>query len=230
MKMTQCEARAKNWKYFAIFSNRKIQYDSPTVTLNRYTKLFFIQVSAQTMAIFPVGVCRPSTTKFSMNNRHNLTIFLLILGLCALPGCIRTFGTDSDVPQAVSESAEEKQAEIAFYDDYNEARDVANQEKKPMLLFFYSPNCVFSQKMLKETFCDADVAKLAKQFVCVKIDESRQRKMCEEYDVKGTPTIQFMNPQGILLQRLTAKKTPNELLLQMQIAIESLAVRDQNRL
>lgn len=181
------------------------------------------------MAIIPVGVCLSSTSLFQMNNRQYITFFLLILGFCALPGCIQSFGTDVQSPTA-SESVEGKQAGIAFFDDFDEARSIASQEKKPMLLFFYSPNCVFSQQMLKETFSDEGVTKLSRQFVCVKIDESRQRKICEEYDVKGTPTIQFTNPQGILLQRLTARKTPNQLLLQMQIAIESLAARNQNRL
>ena len=165
-----------------------------------------------------------------MNNRRYFTFFLLILGLCALPGCIRTFGTVIEPPEATSEAFGGEQPGIAFYDDFSEARSIAIQEKKPMILFFYSPNCIFSQQMMQETFCDENVVKLSQQFVCVKIDESRQRKMCEEYDVKGTPTIQFMNPQGILLQRLTAKKSTNQLLLQMQIAIESLAARKQSRL
>ena len=162
-----------------------------------------------------------------MSNRRYFTFFLVILGLCALPGCIQTFGTMVEPSQAASEGAEGEHHGVAFYDDFTEARAVAVQEKKPMILFFYSPNCVFSQRMLKETFHDENVVKLSQQFVCVKIDESRQRKMCEEYDVKGTPTIQFMNPQGILLQRLTAKKTSGEILLQMQIAIESLASRER---
>jgi len=168
--------------------------------------------------------------QLNMNNRQYFTFFLLILAICILPGCIRTFGTVVEPPEATSEALEGKQHCVAFYDDFNEARSVAVQEKKPMILFFYSPNCVFSRQMMQETFCDENVVKLSQQFVCVKIDESRQRKMCEEYDVKGTPTIQFVNPQGILLQRLTAKKSTSQLLLQMQIAIESLAAREQNRL
>ncbi|MCL2304486.1 MAG: thioredoxin family protein [Planctomycetaceae bacterium] len=170
-----------------------------------------------------------------MNHRRYFTFLLLILGLCVLPGCIQTFGTAVEPPQSASEepgsvSAAENQVGILFYDDLNEARSLAAQEKKPMILFFYSPNCVFSQQMLQETFCDENVAKLSEQFVCVKIDESRQRKICEEYDVKGTPTVQFVNQQGILLQRLTAKKSPGQLLLQMQIALESIAAREQKRL
>ena len=167
--------------------------------------------------------------RINMNHHRYFTFFLLILGLCALPGCIQTFGTVVEPSQAASEGTEKEHPGVVFYDDFNEARAVAVQEKKPMILFFYSPNCVFSQQMMKETFGDENVVKLSQQFICVKIDESRQRKMCEEYDVKGTPTIQFMNPQGILLQRLTAKKTSSQLLHQMQIAIESLAARTQDR-
>ena len=165
-----------------------------------------------------------------MNRHRYLTFILFILSLCALPGCIQTFGTVVEPPQATSEVTEGEHPGVAFYDDFIEARAVAVQEKKPMILFFYSPNCVFSQQMMKETFCDENVVKLSQQFVCVKIDENRQRKMCEEYDVKGTPTIQFTNPQGILLQRLTAKKSSSQLLHQMQIAIESLATRTQVKL
>ena len=165
-----------------------------------------------------------------MNFRQNITFFLFILSLCTLPGCIQSFGTVVESPMSDgmelnSSSLDWGRCGIEFHEDFNQARNVAVEEKKPMLLFFYSPNCVFSRQMLKETLCDEEITKLSRQFICVKINESRQREICEEYDVQGTPTIQFMNPQGILLQRLTAKRSPNQLLLQMQITIESLAAR-----
>ncbi len=168
-----------------------------------------------------------------MSQRFLILSLLLSLGLGSLSGCSQTFGTvgesNGKLKGKKSDQTVSKwdDCDIHFYDDLQEAQAVAQQEKKPLMLFFYAPNCIFSQQMLKETFRDDEVAKLSEQFICVSIDESRQRKMREEYDVKGTPTIQFMNPQGILLQRMTAKQNPRQLLLQMQITIESLAVRDR---
>ena len=167
-----------------------------------------------------------------MSLRLNASILILILSLCSLSGCIQSYGTVVE-PQVVEGTDSNPlvsgwdQCGITFYNDFKTAQEAALKENKPMMLFFYAPNCIFSRQMLKETLHDQDVVKLSQQFICVRIDESRERKMCEEYDVKGTPTVQFMNPQGILLQRLTAKKSANQLILQMQVAIESLAARNQ---
>ena len=239
MKNSCNQARAKNGKNHCFLKTENFVLFA-TVVPNRFKEPFFLQVFNQTWAINGVRFCADSqirTQNFfpfspaNMSFRQYITIFLLILSLCVLPGCIQTFGTVAEPSvEPNNASLEGKQSGIVFYDNFNEARSVAIQERKPMILFFYSLNCIFSQQMLEETLNDENVTRLSQQFVCVKIDESRQRKMCEEYDVKGTPTIQFINPQGILLQRLKAKKSPGELLPQMQIALESIAAREQYRL
>lgn len=144
------------------------------------------------------------------------------------PGFVYTKLGQKALLEQKSVKSGKKKAQIEFHEDYALACEKARKEGKPIMLFFYLPNCVFCQQMQQETFTDEDVIRLSQQFVCIKVHFSREEKLRAEYDVSGTPTIQFMNSQGILLQRISAKKSPNQLLVQMQVAIESLAARSKN--
>lgn len=159
--------------------------------------------------------------------KRSFAVFpLLVFLLCAHTGCQESHLSAKSPGPSREEVYQEKVATtktVEFYADYKLGREVAKEENKPVLLFFYTPFCDYSQKMMKETFSNEEVLKLSQEFICIKIDESRERKLCEELDVKGTPTIQFMTPRGTLLQRLIAQKSPNQLLVQMQVAIQSLA-------
>ncbi len=160
---------------------------------------------------------------------------VIIFGSCAFYGC-----TEPPIPAISPPSpsfsnagaaggVRQPEKAVEFLSDYDSARETAKKENKPLLLFFYTPKCVYSRQMLNETFRNKEVLDFAKQFICLQIDESRSRELCEELDVNATPTIQFMTPDGTLLQRLTAKKTADQLLLQMHVAIQSLATSEKMR-
>ena len=116
---------------------------------------------------------------------------------------------------------------VAFLTDYREATQKAARENKPALLFFMAKNCKFSANMLSDAFANAEVEKLSKEFVCVEIDmtDSRNAQVCEDYKITVTPTVQFVNPQGAPLQRLTSAQTAERLADQMQAALTSVAWR-----
>ncbi|MGL6226721.1 MAG: thioredoxin family protein [Thermoguttaceae bacterium] len=156
-------------------------------------------------------------------------VFILILTMSLIAGCNNAVkpgtppvgSTVSSQPTGVK-SVPLKEG-VPFFTDYESGRKSAREKNKPILLFFYTPQCVYSRQMLDETFRNRDVLKLSEQFVCIQIDESQQRPLCEQFDVDATPTIQFMSSDGVLLQRLTAKKRPEQVLHQMNIAIQSVA-------
>ena len=164
-----------------------------------------------------------------MSSYYKYVFAIIVVGVCVVltvNGMIQTpehtVPVDSTVLQVGTEPAE-KDAGVEFCTDYATARENAKKENKPILMFFYGPNCTFSQQMRSVTFNNKDIKRLAEQFICVQVDEGSNLKLCTEFEVKGTPTIQFMTPQGTLLQRLTASQTSDHLLMQMQVVIQSLA-------
>lgn len=167
-----------------------------------------------------------------MKIHYNIILFSALSLCVSLLGCTEYAGSSSLAAKIRSENSlkqksekEKKKPHIEFFEDYALACENARKEEKPIMLFFYLPTCVYCQQMQEDTFTDEEVVRLSQQFVCIKIDVSREEKLREEYNVDVMPTVQFMNSQGILLQRISAKKTPNQILVQMQVAIESLAAR-----
>ncbi len=81
--------------------------------------------------------------------------------------------------------------------------------------------------MLEETFSNEEIARLSRQFVCVEIDVDAENgeKLCEEFDVDVSPTIQFATSRGVLLQRLTRNQPASLLERQMEAALTSVAWR-----
>lgn len=116
---------------------------------------------------------------------------------------------------------------VAFITDYDEALSKAARENKPAMLFFMANNCRFSEEMLAEAFVDPDVERLAQDFVCVELDVNapENREICEQYNVIGSPTIQFITSRGDLLQRLASAQSGQRLADQMQAALSSAAWR-----
>lgn len=102
---------------------------------------------------------------------------------------------------------------------------MARETNKPIMLFFTAPNCTFSAQMLSGTFCDENIKHLAEQFVCIQVNAGISEELCREFNIKGFPTIQFISPQGIMLKRIAGKQSPEQLAMQMQATIQSLAIR-----
>lgn len=115
-----------------------------------------------------------------------------------------------------------------FTTDYRAGLQRARDENKPLLVYFMAKNCVFSRQMTRETLSDPTFRDFAQNFVCVQIDisEPSSEKLCEDLQIKGTPTIQFMSPSGVPLQRLTQPQPAKELVLQMQSVLYSLAWKE----
>ncbi|MDR3111039.1 MAG: thioredoxin family protein [Planctomycetaceae bacterium] len=109
---------------------------------------------------------------------------------------------------------------VTFHDDYKSARRIARETSKPLMLFFTTSDCVFSEKMVEGTFRDPDVVEISDRFTCVKIYAETNEDLCKEFRIKGYPTIQFMSPQGVLLKRLSGSQTAAQLTTQMTGAIQ----------
>lgn len=94
-----------------------------------------------------------------------------------------------------------------------------------MLVFFSANESVYCTQMLEQTFADAKIVGLSKKFICVKVDIEDEPGVCRQFNVEGFPTVQFMSPEGVPLNRFTGKKEVSHLALQMQAALDAAAYR-----
>lgn len=135
--------------------------------------------------------------------------------------------TSDSLVANVADERELERDRVEFVVDFNEAMRRAETENKPVLLFFMAQNCPYSRAMLEGAFRDKEIARLSRKFVCVQIDvnDANGEKICDEFGVNASPTIQFTTSRGVLLQRLT-RNQPTELLeRQMEAALTSIAWR-----
>lgn len=114
---------------------------------------------------------------------------------------------------------------VPFLQDYAGGLEQARRQRKPILVFFSAPNCVYCLEMLDKTFRDEAVVALANEFVCVQVDSSREPQVCQDLAVAGYPTVQFLTPHGVPLSRVTGMKPAEQLAAQMRAALQVTAAR-----
>ncbi len=115
---------------------------------------------------------------------------------------------------------------LPFVEGYERGYARAQAESKPMLLFFTADWCHFCHQMADEAFTHPQVVRLAGQFVCVLVDADREPDVCRQYQVNGYPTIQFLSPRGVPLERIVGKKPGHQVMMAMQSALQNVARRD----
>jgi len=86
---------------------------------------------------------------------------------------------------------------------YNETiLEQAKGEGKPLILDFYAAWCTPCRELDSTTFHNPEVVALSSQFTMIKIDlttEANQKyqALIDAYDIKGVPTIIFIDAQGV---------------------------------
>jgi len=109
---------------------------------------------------------------------------------------------------------------IAWVGDLDQAMETAATEKKPIMVDFYTDWCSWCKKLDSDTYTDAEVQKLAAQFVNAKIDAEADRAAAEKYSVDGFPTILFLSPGGEEIHRVGGYAPPEEFAKEMQTALD----------
>lgn len=114
---------------------------------------------------------------------------------------------------------------LQFVDGYSRGLELAQSTHKPMLVFFTAEWCHFCHQMADEAFTHPQVVALAEHFVCVLVDADAQPDVCRQFRVQAFPTVQFVSPRGVPLNRIVGKKPGNQLMMSMQAALQSVARR-----
>jgi thioredoxin:protein disulfide reductase len=102
----------------------------------------------------------------------------------------------------------------------------AQKQQKPIMLDFYAEWCGACHELAAKTFSTEEFHELSKQFLLVKFDATEDneqiRAVLKKYDVKGLPTVIFINRNGDVRKDLTFTQflTMDELRPKLQEAVK----------
>lgn len=127
---------------------------------------------------------------------------LLVIGLFLIMGCSQT------VDQG-------PKGTIDWISDMPAAQVLAKEQGKPILIDFYADWCSWCRRMDEDTYANMQVAEMAKQFICVKIDTQEQPDIAQKYKVRGLPTTAFLNSKAEKIDIIPGYLPPDDFLEKM---------------
>ncbi len=96
----------------------------------------------------------------------------------------------------------EQQAHASFWKNYDESvLQAAQREAKPVIIDFTAEWCIACKELEKHTFPHEEVMKRAERFVFLRADlthigSAPVQEILERYDIKGMPTVVFLDAAG----------------------------------
>ncbi len=129
--------------------------------------------------------------------------------------------TTADKVDAKSEGAETKGAAetgapakgIPWAATFEAAMESAAKTRRPVLVDFGAEWCGWCKKLDRETFSDARVISLVREFFeAVKVDTDDRKDLATKYKVRGLPTILVLSPEGKVLQDMSGFRPPETFL------------------
>jgi thiol:disulfide interchange protein len=163
---------------------------------------------------------------------------VLVLSLLSLTGCeVRTepagdtssaSSTDSADTYAQSGNGPIAKGQLNFVRGYQTGYEQAMRVGKPMLIFFTAEWCHYCHQMADEAFTDQQVVNLSQNFVCVLVDQETEPEVGRQFRVAGWPTVLFLSPRGVALNRIVGKKPGHQVVMAMQAALQNIARRSDN--
>jgi thiol:disulfide interchange protein DsbD len=109
------------------------------------------------------------------------------------------------------------------------AAQKAQSEGKPLMVDFTADWCVACKELEHLTFSDPRVIELAKRFVTVRVDATKQtpeiQELMRKYGIVGLPWVAFVSPDGRILATLTVTGyiDADTMLARMQRALDGEA-------
>jgi thioredoxin-related protein len=110
--------------------------------------------------------------------------------------------------------------EVKWEKNYADGLAQAKKEKKLVMVDVYTDWCHWCKKLDKDTYANKEVAeKLAKEFISIKLNpekSTKNRKVAEEFGVRGYPNIIFLDSDGKKLAQLSGYRPADAFLKQLE--------------
>lgn len=103
-------------------------------------------------------------------------------------------------------------ADVRWSTDIEQSLQAAAQARKPVLMEFTAPWCVYCKRMEKTTFADPVVAdRINQHFVAIQVDADRHKDLVKQLQVRGLPAILIVSPDLTIIERISGYQTPEAL-------------------
>lgn len=137
----------------------------------------------------------PKSGRWMNKIKFFLGLLMVLVGLYYLKFLIPTFDSQGKATQAIH---------LKNWVDYSEEHLNAG---KPILIDFRADWCAACLEMEEKTFSSSDFHAISEKFTLVRVDATQETEanqaIIKKYDVKGLPTVLFINKKGELQKDLT---------------------------
>ena len=108
---------------------------------------------------------------------------------------------------------------IQWKESFEDALEQAQEDRKPIMVFFHRENCSGCAKMEALTYPDPTVtATLNEHFVSVKVDIGRDINLTQQYQAFWTPAVAILTRDGTLVYRNEGWLPPPEFATMLLLA------------
>lgn len=110
--------------------------------------------------------------------------------------------------------------EVQWRHDYNAARKEAEQKNRPLVIDFYTQNCMYCDKLDASTYRDPTVVRLMNErFIPLKIDAGQEAALANSLHIGSYPTIILGGPDGKILDTMVGYRDAAQMLEALKKAL-----------
>lgn len=108
---------------------------------------------------------------------------------------------------------------VLWHEDMDEAKGLAAELGRPLLIFLMRDGDKDSYPMLMETFTDGTVLNLSAEFVAIKVDVDEDPSLAHDLAVVRTPVTLFLNEDSKEVHRTEGLRRPKAMAADMRYAL-----------
>jgi hypothetical protein len=97
----------------------------------------------------------------------------------------------------------------------------AKTSRKPLMVFFHSPEAAGTNEIKTKCFTDPEVVRLSAQLIAVDVNTTAQPELATKYGGAVVPSVVFLSPDGEQLGAVQGFASPERVCAQMRNAIEN---------
>jgi uncharacterized protein involved in tolerance to divalent cations/TolA-binding protein len=135
------------------------------------------------------------------------------------------------VREAATEALSKLRSGIHWMRSLSEAKAKSRQLKNPILAYVFLRDSDYCQKLEEGVLADKSVRAAMEEFVCVRLNAGRDADETHKLDVRGAPTILFLDGEGNEMSRVAGLVDKDQFLTKLSDAKRSkLTFREARRL